>query len=834
MELHQTAKILQSLFASLFIRPNYLNVDYQGLICPMSSPFAIFRKNQKLWMAGAVFIALVSFVIAPAIQSYSGSGAKNSRSGPNPVVASWTGSSVTLGEVDQEWDQVLYANAFLRKLASDVMQKGGTPNVPGFSPDFSSLGITSDRDTRERIVERKLLVAEANRMGIHFDDESVKIFLKRFVDGKIDGDEIKKTLFATTNGRMNLFDFNRLMREELTKNVVLHLAGTGLLFEDRRDSRLLARPPLTTPSKNWQDFLKFNREAKIQAFPVFVNDFESQVKGKPSEKEVQEIYKEGKEVTRSRRVIATQPAFMRPKTVNFDFLSIDAEKIIVEQMALVPEATLLAEYDRRVKEKQFRVPVEQEAVGTPAPGSTSPTAPTDGVPATPDATTPSTAASTSPDSPAQVDPKPIVEPAVLDDKPVVPPALENPKDNASVTRKNSNIRLVSFQEDKPAEPVAVKTDPVVQTEPAVPAVKTEPAASPEAAEKTEPSSVLELSDKPAATAPGLPLFPLTGAPAQGETGVADSTPMRTKSFAEVRDQIAREQAMAIANKIIEDRIGDIVGEMSIYQSEDRAYKDSVAQKSKGIVEPIPLDLAKLGQQYGFERGTTGPVDQESIQGTPIGSSFVFSGQRPFSFVALVEEPIPLYTPFVSRGFTGGDKRYVSWKTEETLPMTPAVDGVRTQIEEVWRKQQAFKLAETRAREIASKVGSSALKDSLGTPEEKAIVLEPANFTWFNPMFARMESRLQLSNIELLQPVDDAFMETVFSSKLNEAVVASDSNKTVCYVVQVVEQKPEINSLFERFASAPLEGVSTVSRLESDRALPFWFQNLQKRLGFRGQ
>ena len=346
--------------------------------------------------------------------------------------------------------------------------------------------------------------------------------------------------------------------------------------------------------------------------------------------------------------------------------------------------------------------------------------------------------------------------------------------------------------------------------------------------------MLELSDKPNSTAPGLPAFPLTGVPTPGEGAVADSTPMRTKTFAEVRDQIAREQATAIANKIIEDRIGDIVGEMSIYQSEDRAYKDSVAQKSKGIVEPNPLDLAKLGQQYGFDRGTTGPVDQESIQGTPIGSSFVFSGQRPFSFAALVEEPIPLYTPLVSRGFTGGDKRYVSWKTEETFPMTPAVDGVRSQIEEVWRKQQAFKLAETRAQEIAKKVGSSALKDSLGTPEEKTLVLEPANFTWFNPMFARMESRLQLSNIELLQPVDDAFMETVFSSKLNEAVVASDSNKTICYVVQVFEQKPEINSLFERFAAAPLEGVSTVSRLESDRALPFWFQNLQKQFGFRGQ
>ncbi len=787
----------------------------------MSSPFAIFRKNQKLWMAGAVFIAIVSFVIAPMIEYFSGSrrsgrGGNSSRGGSNPVLASWTGGSIRMHELDREWQQVYWANTFLRKLAIDVREKGGMPNVPEFAQDLSLVGITSDRDSKERIVERKLLVAEANRMGIHFDDESVKVFLKRFVDGKLDGDQIKAALKVATNGQMNLFDFNRTMREELAKNEVLRLAGTGLRFEDRRESRTLGRPALTTPSKNWQDFLKFNRAAKIQAFPVFVNDFESQVKNKPTEKEVQEIYKTGKDVTRSRRTIATQPAFRRPKTSNFEFVSIDVEKIITEQMALVPEETLRAEYERRVKEKQFRVPVAQEAVGSPAtepsvPANTTNPAPTEGAPASPPVseTTPPSAPSVAPDGP-----------------PAVPPVLVDPKDNASLIRKNSNIKLVSFQEEKPA--VATQSESAA---PASPVGATEPAG------QNEPSAKIEVSDpKPIETAPGLPTFPQAGVPQTGD-GIAESTPMRTKTFDEVRDQIAREQATAIAYKVVDERIDELVGPMSIYQSEVRAYQSDLSQKVKTAKSPAPIDLAKLGKDLGFEHGTTGMVDQESIQGTSIGTSFVMPGQgmQPFSFAALVNESEgfgELHNPVVSLGFTGGNKRYLSWKTEETQPMTPSVDAVRTQIEEVWRKQQAYKLAETRAREIASKVGSSTLKDALATPEEKTLVQEPANFTWFNPMSARMESRLQLSNVELLQPVDDTFMETVFACKPNETVVAPDSNKTVYYVVQVLELTPEINSLFERFASAPLEGVSTVSQLESDRALQPWFQNLQKQLGFR--
>ena len=140
---------------------------------------------------------------------------------------------------------------------------------------------------------------------------------------------------------MNLFDFNRVMREELAKNEVLRLAGTGLAI--RRPTRMPEPwlvPPLTTPSKNWQDYLKFNRTAKIQAFPVFVNDFEAQVKNKPTETEYQEIYKEGKDIIRVRGMISTQPAFMRPQTSNFEYLSINVDKIITEQMALVSEETL--------------------------------------------------------------------------------------------------------------------------------------------------------------------------------------------------------------------------------------------------------------------------------------------------------------------------------------------------------------------------------------------------------------------------------------------------------------------------------------------------------------
>ena len=781
-------------------------------------------------MAGVVFVAIVAFVIAPAIQSFTNVGQPGGRSGANPTLASWTGGSIRLDQLEREYYELRMANAFLRKLAVDVRAKGGTPNVPGVSPDLSQLGITSDSDSQERIIERKLLVAEANRRGIVFDDQSVKMFLQRFVDGKLDGNQIEKALKDTTENRLSWFDFNRLMSEEMAKNQVLQLGGAGVRFEERRNSITTGRPALSTPGKNWQDFLRLNQAARIQAFPIFAKDFESQVQGKPTEREIKDLYDAGKDFTRMARTIATQPAFMRPKTADFEYLAIDMEKVITEQMALIPEETLRADYDRRVVEKQFRVPVTPEATSTvipdskPATESTNPTA-------TPTAT-PTTEPTPAPES----------KPATSDDQPGLPPVLEDPKPNALRPIRNPNLKLVSFQEEaKPQE-----TDPAPKAPDAAAAAATPAPAAAASQDATTPavtpSAVQPPSDSPQKPSVELseaapPVVMTPSVPQAGDSPVAESTPMRTKTFEEVRDQIAREQASGIAFKVVEDRLGMVMGPMNIYKSQLASYQQAVAMKDKTAKAPVRPDLKELGASKGFEHGTTGMVDTDNVTLSPIGSSIVMRGQRqqaiPFS--ALINESAGLgetFMPLLSLGFTGGNKRFAFWKTEEIQPVTPSSESVRTQIEEVWRNQQAFKLAETRARELASKVGSAPLADSLATPEEKALILEPASFTWYNPMFARMESRMQISTVELLQPVDYQFMEAVFASQAGEATVAPDTNKTVYYVVKVVEMTPDTNPLLERFASSPLEGVATVSRIESDRAIQPWFQNLQTQLGFR--
>ncbi|MFZ4469136.1 MAG: hypothetical protein ACOYOZ_07740, partial [Pirellula sp.] len=326
----------------------------------MASPFSYFRKNQRLWMAAAVLIAILSFVVAPMLQSFTGRSSGSGRRDANAKAASWSGGSITQDQLDIELGELAVANTFLKKLAFDVREKGGFPKVPEVRPDFALVGITPDTRDPSSILERKILAAEANRMGIHFDDQSVKTFLQKFVDGKLSGEQIQKALREVSGGRMSLVDFNRLMKEELAKNAVLRLANGGQRYEERANAQGLPTAVLSPPSKNWQYFTRFKRRASVETYPVFVKDFEESIDGKPTDKELRDLFDKGKELTRINQPILTEPAFMTPELADFEFIACDIEKIIDEEKTKITEELLRSEYERRAKEKVFDVPLTEE------------------------------------------------------------------------------------------------------------------------------------------------------------------------------------------------------------------------------------------------------------------------------------------------------------------------------------------------------------------------------------------------------------------------------------------------------------------------------------------
>ena len=778
----------------------------------MASPFSIFRKNQRLWMAGAVLIAILSFVVAPMLQSFSGYGGSAGRNrDAKAIAASWAGGSITREQLDTELTQLAIANTFLRKLAVDVRDKGGFPQVPEVRPDFSVVGISQDTRDPSIIVQRKLLVAEANRLGIHFDDQSVKRFLQKFVDGKLSGDQIQKALREVSGGRMNLMDFNRLMREELTKNALLRVANVSERFEERVNSQGLPTTVLAPPSKNWQYFQRFNKTASIEAFPVFVKDFETQVTAKPSDRELRALFEKGKSLTRIDVPIQTEPAFMTPQMADFEFIACDVDKIINEEMLKIPEDVLRSEYERRVKENQYRVPDTTQPAETPAATET---------PATTDAPAENTESKPAAEPPAGL-------PPTLENPSEVPAASEAPADGVKPqaflpNNPNSSVKLVSYQ-DPAAEP---QTPPATDPAPATAATTTTTAAD------TPTLTIQDSAPQDSAPADAGGALPPT-------TPATESMPMRTQTFEEVREAIARESAAGQAFKVLEQRISEIRDQMEIYSVNRRAYERAVAEKDSSVAEPEKPNLQEIADRYGFQFSRTGLVDIRTASTLPIGNSRVARGIRmqPFQFIQLIGvEPDPydsenignLYVPLISSSML---TRFLFWKVDQKSASTPSYESAKEAVQTVWQTQRAAELAEAKAKELASRVGASSLSESLDSESDRALVVRPTPFTWLNAMFANFD--IQLSNVDGLKPIGNDFMDKVFATAPGQTTIVADLAKEVYYVIKVNGFAPSEDDLLARFSTAPnTTGVQNAANLESARTLPAWFSNVQKQLGFQ--
>ena len=815
----------------------------------MASPFSYFRKNQRLWMAAAVLIAILSFVVAPMLQSFTGRGSVSGRRDANAKAASWSGGSITQDQLDIELGELAVANTFLKKLAFDVREKGGFPKVPEVRPDFALVGITPDTRDPSSILERKILAAEANRMGIHFDDQSVKTFLQKFVDGKLSGEQIQKALREVSGGRMSLVDFNRLMKEELAKNAVLRLANGGQRYEERANAQGLPTAVLSPPSKNWQYFTRFKRRASVETYPVFVKDFEESIDGKPTDKELRELFDKGKELTRINQPILTEPAFMTPELADFEFIACDIEKIIDEEKTKITEELLRSEYERRAKEKVFDVPmteeekkalqekIEQEKkeqqAKEPAPANLPPTLdnPDSPAPAPAPAAEPAAAPAAEP-APAPAPepaPAPAAEPAPAPAAEPAPPPAANPQ--SSLTQ-NQPTRLVSFQDpapQPPAEAPAPVTPAPVTPAPVTTAAET-PAAVPQVTEV--PATALPATETPSAAPSAVP---------QAAPPEAPAVPMRTQSFEEVKEALARELAAGPAFRVLEQRVNEMRDLMEIYAANRRAWERAVAEKDSSMKEPEMLNLQQIADKYGFQFGRTGLVDVRTASSLPIGRSRVSRGPRmqPFEFPNLIRfAPNPLesdslgnlYMPLQSTALL---TRYLFWKVAHEASSTPSFETARESVTSVWKMQRAAEKAESKAKDIATKASASSLAESLGSDTERGLVVRPTPFSWFNPLMADFD--IQLSNVENLKPLDNEFMEKVFAAEPGTTLVASDAAKEIFYVVKVLDFSPSEEDLMLSFSAAPnTGGVQNVSNMESSSLIRSWFSTVQKQLGFQSR
>ncbi len=151
----------------------------------MTSTFSVFRRNQTLGMAILVGVAILSFIVAPALTFVMQGSQRAMARGGKATIVRWRGGAIDEGGFER-LNRVNYrCQAVLNQVLRDVLKAGGKPNVPNFTFD--------QRTGTERLafydpgvptIERRFLFEKAKEAGVYLEDQAIDAYLLNLTDGR--------------------------------------------------------------------------------------------------------------------------------------------------------------------------------------------------------------------------------------------------------------------------------------------------------------------------------------------------------------------------------------------------------------------------------------------------------------------------------------------------------------------------------------------------------------------------------------------------------------------------------------------------------------------------
>lgn len=809
----------------------------------MASPFAYFRKNQRTWMAALVIIAIISFVILPNFDSFFGS-SPNAPREDREVVVSWKGGSLNreqLQKIRQVHGQMYQ---IFQRLADEVMKSGGIPRVPGFfvGPQGNTqIGITPPEDVQSSLNGRMMAEA-ARKRGINVDDETVKQFIRNFCDNRISDKRLKEIIRETAGESLTDHDMKNFLRDEITKFIFIQTGVAGITANQQ---------PLIPPSKNLVNYQKFQQRAKIEAYPVFVDQFIAKVTANPSEQELRLLYDQAKD--RFPVPNRPEPGFRQRYQANIEYVSAEFPNFLKQEIEKITEDVLKAAYDKKVAEGAYVVPVEEAKPTEPEKDATKPDEAQDKKPAD---------SSNAENKPAEDNDKKDKEPSTQADKKTdTPKKKSNTKTEKKSAKDSEKSKSENAKDDpKPSDtkeqpkPLDTKEEPKpsdTKEEPKPTDTKDEPKSS-DTKDASDPKSSLvsprnavrlvafqdekEKADQAATdSAKSSSTTTEASVTVTPDPKKPDEKPTRVQTLDEVRQQLLEELASKPARDRMNAALSQVQEAMDTYYNQLQMFQ-SVEPKDSKKEKPAPPALPSLAAGLGLSYGKTGTVDAISVESLPIGRSMTFVQQFvpiEFSRLAMDKRLRPFQSGRSEARLADSFQTFVYWKIEENDSRTLAYDEVREQVLIQWKLGEARKLAVKAAEEMAGSINASQEENPwsrLLEPSLQTSVERPPAFTWLQPVMTGNEG-IQLGMVQGINDPGPTFMEKVFTTPVGKATVALDAAQQKCFVIRVVERTPKDDELLTEFQSAPLtRGPLSLGYEQANQTVVQWFESLARDIG----
>lgn len=781
----------------------------------MASPFRYFRKNVKPLLATLMVLLIIAWLGGGALTGYLGrsqSGAGRASQAPGAVAVRWDGGSLTNQQVAQLVGRRRLLNEFLRRVEisgmQDAYQAGveATPLrvVPLRLPDNPQQGI------ERSVVETRIFADAARQAGMRISNDAVTQYLDQLGRGKVTRDQMRADLNTIQqHGRATIDDIIAALRDEmLAKNYINSNQYSFLTV---------------TPEQRWQDWLRVNQYVVVEAAAVPAESLLAQVKP-PTDAELQAFFEKYKDREPSPQypdgvteLPSPTPGFKIPRKIDLQFIEGNFESFRDKAEEKVTDDEI-AKYYEAHKDPMFikadTALMEDKGEKKDSSKPEKPAAP-DAKPA--EDSKPKEAPAKPPEAetkPAPPESKDAGAKNAAPSPPTPPPAKEEKEkgDAAPKDGKQSSLEspvskrvfhLVGFQQDAGKESGA--KDGATKAETAA----TPPASSPPASATTPapPAAAETKADEKGGPPPAKPAPP-TAPSAKPDTATPPpATPAAPKKPPEfqpldqvkdvIRRRIAEEKAAEQLDKLAKDIDGQLEGVFSKYLN---AVLTAQTEKTAPPAPPSSLtDLAPLAEKNGLKSGATGAVSYLQLRDLPVGKSFLPEVGRYLRDALFFTREYDLYQPIST---VDADKnRYIVMKKSDAPAHVPTLAEVPDEVVKAWKAEQASKLAEQRAKELAKKARESKapLTTALANdPTIKIVRTDPfAELTGgdvglVNGQFQQQPYRLgQPDGIVAPGP---AFMKEVFGLQDGQVGVAFNNDHTIAYVIRVVEHNPPLAEL----------------------------------------
>lgn len=783
----------------------------------MASPFAVFRRNQRVLLATLGVLAIIAFVFLDPRLISMFTGKTN-----NPVIVKTAYGDLHRAELSYLRTNRRIVEFFLRQLVNESLRKKTDDPSAALLAQFRFNQVRdyvlwrSNSGEEQAAVETYVLAKKAEEMGVVVTDQQVNDVIVLAMGDALSSAEVRQIIAQSagpsdTISPTRMFD---LIRTELMASAVIKSFDTGL--------------QTAPPAQRWEYYQRVHREATAEIAELSVVDFTASVP-EPSDAQVREYYEKYK--NRLPSAGSPEPGFKQPARAAFEYFKVEFAPFFAAAKEQVTDDQIAEYYEQNKRTEFVAEPKTEDGKGEQQPTEEEQPAEQPAASDEPGATDAAPADNSPEAAPADAAPD-ADQPPTTDEAPPAAPASNQPA--GSVEHRpgaNAPIRFSSFLQDSPA------TDPAQHADDAdgdAPDATGSDAAAPADAAGDRAAKNKETpapADEPAAdAAPDQPA--VDKLPSEKFAGKE----VQFKPLDDVREEIRDRLAKVAAKKRRDEALEALRVELKAYAT---AWSRHQAQPAK-MPKPDELNLKALAEKHSVSAYQTQLVSAQDVDRqegiyrsyTTRATSPVNFQQVPFTEVAF-DSKLGLYraeeTTDVAPEDAAPDEKhmYLFWKTAQQAEKVPSLEASRGDVVKEWKLVQARNIARKQAEAYAqsARKADRSLAESL--KDEVVPVSKIGPFTWLTSGSAG-GGALHLSEVKGVDMAGEEFMKTLFGLPAGGVGVAMNQPQKKVYVIRVLEYTPSDVVLREQF-SLTRNMMDYYPLLQRDMAHYYqtWLANVEK-------